>query len=108
MRTEGPAAPGGFATFSGTAHGKLVHWIGSISRADELESNFHLNSRLLQLRTRNAYTLEGLTPREQLEARNLIDSACENREECACKKGRTIADTSLCRSCNHYALLSRK
>ncbi len=87
VRTEGPLAPGGFMTVSGTAHGKVVRWIGDGKRADQLERQMENSSRLLQLLLRNAYSIEGLSPAEWVEARNLIKTEPEGNDSCGADAG---------------------
>jgi hypothetical protein len=106
-RTEGPAAPGGFPTWSGTAHGKAVHWIGfDGKRADELEAQIQKSSRLQQLLLRNAYTLEGLAESERCELIQLIYAAPTVAEPCGCGQP-SLGDTRLCRDHARRAFYTR-
>lgn len=105
-RTLGPKGLAGFPTVSGTAHGKAVHWLVDEARANQLESDMTSSSRLNQLLTRNAYTLEGLTAEERQEAVWLARSEPESDFQCCCKK-RSVGDTGLCRRHLVYALRKR-
>lgn len=111
MREQGPAAPGGIPTFAGTAGSKPVHWLGwNDVRAEELEKQFTQVSRLKQLMIRNAFTLEGLTRAERIEAADLIETEPESQNTCwTCEdRKKAVGDTGLCRSHNRYALITRK
>lgn len=110
QRQQGPEAPGGIKTWSGFADQKRVHWLGDPKRADDLERSYKGNSELMKLLVRNAYTIEGLSEAEKLNARHLILTVSETDRDCwMCRNGqKSIVDTGLCRQHNLLALETRK
>lgn len=101
-RQQGQRTQDGRGTVSGHAGTLRVHWIGSGKLADDLEDKYILGSPLQRLLIRNAYTLEGLSRHEFLEASKLIASGEENSDTCSLCKGhvpnppRAIGGTNMC------------